>query len=612
MRINKSSGLEPFASWVYTHRWVVGVWALFLVHAGINTIRALSNPSSEGVDVANHLLYALEFHDGHGRIWTDSGVSPTAKLEGSLTLFQAASVYWPRLLYFFSVPFLSLFGRSILAFKLSIQPFLLLLMLSTYGIGKHLGGARVGFFSALLVSLCPLVFEASRQYGLDLPLTAFVALSVLLLIRSQQLTRIRYTVLLGWAIGFGMLFKGQLVIFLFWPVAFVAMTGLWNRFQGGRTDWSQSWKRRFHPLWRFVLTLVLVLTVAAIPASLHWGPKLAPAVDELALHAADNLKAMEGTYSGDPGTPAFYFWHLAFLFGHSAGPPLFVLSIIGFLSLLRRRRRSEVPVLLLLTTVPGLVVFSLFLGVKQGRFLMPVMPFLAIATATLLWRPGTGAWLKPWRIGFLSYYGLVFLVLTFGAVSGLDVERLRELNSGDHFPAFSLLPSTGYWDSMSPPEEQVACDALYAQVADVIASGENHDAVSSQNVGLVIVSNFQGFYRPSLIIGLRRSGLASYDILERAELFFAVGPSIPHVVFLDRPGREGWSLSAELQRRFEQQEGVCEANFRSLFEDKNRLRALDSFRGEFVEEQRFGNACGQEAILYKRGPSRAQRAGDGE
>ena len=92
--------------------------------------------------------------------------------------------------------------------------FLIILILSIYGIGKKLFGVKEGLFAAFLISTYPSIVGVSRNYLLDLPLTAMVTLSVFLLLKSNFFKDKLFSILFVVSFILGTLTKKTFIIFL--------------------------------------------------------------------------------------------------------------------------------------------------------------------------------------------------------------------------------------------------------------------------------------------------------------------------------------------------------------------------------------------------------------
>ncbi len=136
------------------------------------------------------------------------------------------SWYYPPLVYYATVPFYYLMGIAEFAGFIEISAFLILLLISVYLIGSKLYNKSAGLFGAFCISMYPVVVEYSRDYMLDLPLAALVALSVFLLLKTENFNNSSYCVLAGIVLGFGMLIKWTFMFFLITPLIFLFINGM--------------------------------------------------------------------------------------------------------------------------------------------------------------------------------------------------------------------------------------------------------------------------------------------------------------------------------------------------------------------------------------------------
>jgi len=135
--------------------------------------------------------------------------------------FNNVSTYRPPLMMLSSLPFYVIFGRSTDAAVMGNSIFLIVLLLSVYGIGRRLHNKETGLMAAFLISVFPIIFGMSRSYWQDFPLTAMVSLSIYLLLRTDFFRDRKYSILFGISIGLGMLTKWTYFIFLAGVIAYV-------------------------------------------------------------------------------------------------------------------------------------------------------------------------------------------------------------------------------------------------------------------------------------------------------------------------------------------------------------------------------------------------------
>ncbi len=98
---------------------------------------------------------------------------------------------FPPLVHMAAVPFHLLGGGEFTSDRavLSLGPWLVVLVLCSYGIGRKVGGPWMGLTVAVMVAGAPLVVSLSRKFLLDLTLAALVAATLWALLRSDSLRR---------------------------------------------------------------------------------------------------------------------------------------------------------------------------------------------------------------------------------------------------------------------------------------------------------------------------------------------------------------------------------------------------------------------------------------
>ena len=97
-------------------------------------------------------------------------------------------------------------------------PFLAIMLLSVYGIGRMLYSAQVGALAALLLSCSPMIIGFSRLYLPDIPEVAILCLATYAALRTEGFRNKSWCVALGVALGLGMLTTARFAL-LIAPVA---------------------------------------------------------------------------------------------------------------------------------------------------------------------------------------------------------------------------------------------------------------------------------------------------------------------------------------------------------------------------------------------------------
>jgi 4-amino-4-deoxy-L-arabinose transferase-like glycosyltransferase len=110
--------------------------------------------------------------------------------------------------------------------------FVSLLTLGCYQTGRLLFDARAGLLAVTFVLGSPLLIAQFHVFMLDAPETALVAVSIWLLLASEDFTRPRMAGFAGLAIGVGLLVKVQFPFFLAGIVLVALARGGWRQWRG--------------------------------------------------------------------------------------------------------------------------------------------------------------------------------------------------------------------------------------------------------------------------------------------------------------------------------------------------------------------------------------------
>jgi hypothetical protein len=257
----------------------------------------------------------------------------------------------------------ALAGQGLTCLRLLNLVFIGVLVLAVYGLGRRLGSESVGLIAATLVSLYPLVYGEGRQFGADLPGAAMTALTFWALVATDRLSRMGRCAWLGLALGFGVLIRPQVLLFVV-PGSLVTL-GL------ALLD-KQGASRR-----RVLLGALLAASVAAAISGVWWVGRLGEIAafvgshqEGLAHHSEEGRSLLAGL--------SYYLHALP----RSVTPfQLLTLALAGGALLLELRGKRDPRLVILLVWLLGGLLILAFFTARSGRYLLPLCPALALVTA---------------------------------------------------------------------------------------------------------------------------------------------------------------------------------------------------------------------------------------
>ena len=287
------------------------------------------------------------------------------------------SCYYPSFYHISTIPIIYLVGfiEDYLVYINFL--YLILLVLSVFGIARILFNERVGILSALLVLLYPIVFGLSRRYLLDFALVSMVSAVQYLILRNEKEDKKYFSFLLIIVVAAAVLTKQTAVIFFIPTMLMIFLL----KFQKGTIGWGLL-------LSMFVGIILGVIRYSHIV--IKW------------LH--------------------YYSWawifekfslYIYIIRKDSISPILFVFFLIGFTLLLAFYRRPKTILFLISWIVPALFVVTLLRG-GDSRYLMASLPAFAIITVGGI-NALPGRFVSNSLLSFLVCIGLIqFFNFSFG------------------------------------------------------------------------------------------------------------------------------------------------------------------------------------------------------
>jgi Dolichyl-phosphate-mannose-protein mannosyltransferase len=324
------------------HRILLAAAALYLIAANLIWIERDTRPPFW--DTACHETMALRIYDA----FVMTG------MVGLMKVLPGLTGYYPPFYHSVVAVFFGIFGKSVTAAQLANIPAILLLLASTYGIGRSVLSPLSAAAAAVLANFYPLMLWLSRETMIEYWLTSIVALSVWLLV-ARGFKTTQWSVAIGVVCGLGMFTK--------WTFAFfIALPFLWFARKNVRNA-------------------AIAAGVAAAITMYWYVPEIS------ALRHLLEVNNEGGVGEGDPArfslqSIVFYIRALA---GYQIFLVLFVAFLAGIVVLRKRLNRAWIPIGLWL--VGGWLSLMLFRN-KDPRYSVPLLPAVALVTANIFdWKP---------------------------------------------------------------------------------------------------------------------------------------------------------------------------------------------------------------------------------
>lgn len=303
--------------------------------------------------------------------------------------------YYPPLVYWLTIPIYLVFGISVASAVAINGLFLAVLALSTYGIGRQLWNRRAGLLAVVFLLTTPMMVSQFKGYELDGPVSALVALAIYLLIRSDQFSRRRFSLMFGLTCGLGLLTKWTFPLIMGLPILVAAS-------QAALRSWrDRTWSRLTNLGW----AALIAYSVACFWYARNWL--------DLRMDLLQN-GIQQGRFEGDPkiGSLSANFWYLDALVNRQLYLIPLACLVIGLVVAVKRRQDLKRQLYPLLLVIGSYSVFAL-MGNKDSRYTLPMLVGVAIlATYWISLLPR-----RPQKIvsGILIGYCLItFWAISFG------------------------------------------------------------------------------------------------------------------------------------------------------------------------------------------------------
>lgn len=324
-------------------------------------------------------------------------------------------MYYPPLLYIWAAKWQALFGHSVMSAVVSNVLWVGLIVGSMIAIGRSLRVQYAGILGSVFFLTMPLVGSVIRDFQIDIPLTAMVALTLAVLIRTKRFTSLNWSLFCGICFGLGMLTKWTYPAFVALPAAVVMLAGL-----------STKHDRRL--VLQNIITSLAVGTVIAQP----WYVRNIDAVR--GDFRANGTAA--GVNEGDPAirSLAGLLWYPRAILRDYLWLPWLAPVAAAFAHALKTRSQnlSLETLVLLSSSLGGLLCFTLLRN-KDARYILPIFVGVSIWAGVQL-----ASWLRKNPTQLLTGLIGALIVLSYLATSFIS------FNANLVFGPLTWWRSTGY------------------------------------------------------------------------------------------------------------------------------------------------------------------------
>jgi hypothetical protein len=309
--------------------------------------------------------------------------------------------------------------------------FVPLLALGCYQTGRLVFGSFAGMLAVIFVFGSPLLMSLFHVFLLDAPLAALVAVSVWLVLASEDFSRVGVAGAAGLAVGLGMNIKVQFGLFLAGLILVALAHGGWRNWRG-----------------------LVVFAVVAVVIGTPW----------YLVHVSE-LPRMLSLASSGPGTPAgnipptlsvdnfsWYFWNVL---NSQLLAPLFVALVAGtawtLRATIRERGREAARLELLVGTFAAWLAITLTPH-HDIRYGLPLLGFIAVmATGWIAHLPR-----KP-RLAVSALLVLAVVANTLGMTFGVGQEAVialaHPLSSSEQKPGRIVVYATDGFLASAPSRD---------------------------------------------------------------------------------------------------------------------------------------------------------------
>lgn len=351
--------------------------AILFFHAIPNIWWILKDTKPPGWDQSVHLMLGLAYFRGYNPVTTSN--------------------YYPPGLHLSLSPLFAFFNESFDTACFVNIFFLGILLLSIYEIGKTLFNREVGLYSALIISFIPMLIIMQRDFLLDFGLVSIMALSLCLLLKTDNFHNLNYSLAFGAVVGFALLIKWTAIIFIFIPLLWVIWQNskeekecaycnkhIKNKKKRITTNFyhfcSEKHKQAFKEEGKFPLAtehnLILSLLFFVFSAGWWYIPNFNDVADNLLFG-----QRYAGLVEGDP-TGLLGFWYYIEAISIQACLFISLLILVGIVFFFTKVEKNK-KILVGTSILFPFLIFSTIAN-KDVRYTVPLLIFFVLTVGFML------------------------------------------------------------------------------------------------------------------------------------------------------------------------------------------------------------------------------------
>ena len=325
----------------------------------------------------------------------------------------------PPGMYILTAPFLEVFGTNYDAATIILTVFSAILIVSVYGLGCLLFNPKVGLLAAILCQILPGLYRYRTEFVLDYPVTAIVTLCFFFLTLWKQSNRLTWlsAIGVGITIGFGLMIKQTVLLFLLFPIIWLLLTTLWEK----------KWQRLLEICLGFMVSLLIFYPWYRTNWLLILTSGKRATVDSAIAEGDPALNTIDAWIYYGKILPYLLSWHLLII-------PIVCFLIYGFLWLRNQNwfndRDIKIIRWLAIFLIGGYFLNSSNIN-KDARYILPLLPILS-----LIFAQGLYLVRRQWRGYLISGsvgLGILLMILNLFPLKGEMITKILSPNV-QHYP----------------------------------------------------------------------------------------------------------------------------------------------------------------------------------